>query len=240
MTVPPQPIWYHEVVVRQSTPWEQDLARGAGPGARSRGLLALLVGFATAACGSGGGAGGNAGVLPDSASSNLGGSNTQGATSAEARVEAALRAVLSEPVLRYANVRQGVSGAICGEVETRTRDGGGSGLRPFLVRPEGDAAISPTPTIALEDPDDRFPDLYMAWCASPEELRAIQQRMSRVPLPPLPPEIPVAEPPEPSSEPVDVDARDPPRREPRPQPRPQEDDSFFNSVVRPPRNAPPP
>ena len=198
----------------------------------------MLAAFAAAGCGSGGGSGGDS-AIPDAASSNLAGeANAQGTASAEGRAEVALSAVLSEPVLRYANVRQSVSGAVCGEVETRAGDGRRSGLRPFVVRPEGDAAVSPTPRIALEDPDDRFPDLYMAWCASPEELRSIQQRMGGATAAPPPAiEIPMADPPELPSEPAEVDARDPPRRERQSQPRPQDNDSFFNAVVRPPQDA---
>ena len=159
----------------------------------------------------------------------------------EAQAQAALRAVLAQPPVRLLNLREGFNEAICGQVELSAQGGSAGGTRPFLVTGRGQAYVSETPALRLEDPADPFPDLYMEWCASPEELRDLQDRIARLrpsdlqPLPaptenlagpaPLPEEAAPAPP-----------AATPPRPQPRAQPRPPNDDSFFNAVVRPPPN----
>ena len=204
---------------------------------RGPGRLALLGAFAAVACNSGGGpGGGNSVVLPEAEMNMAPGLSPEEAAQVRGRVETALGAALTDPILRYANVRQGVREAICGEVETSAAGGAGTGLRPFIVTPGGEAVISATPALRLEEPSDPFPDLYMEYCASAEELRAIAERMEGMTPPPPPPvehPAPGAPPvaaPEPS-EPRAADAPPPPPR--RPRPRPPGDDSFFNAVVRP-------
>ena len=204
----------------------------------------MLAGLAAAACGSGGGPGGNSAVLPESVPMNLSADlSPEEAARVQGRVETAFRVAITDPILRYANVRHGVREAICGEVETAAAGGAGTGLRPFIVTPSGEAFVSATPALRLDEPTDPFPDVYMEYCASTEELRAIRQRMEGMRPPPPPPvetTIPGAPPPPPlvpveEGNEADVPPRQPPPApsRPRPRPRPQGDDSFYNAVVRP-------
>ena len=155
-----------------------------------------------------------------------------------ARAAAALIMVLPGAVgAAYANVRSGSAGAICGEVDA----GNALGSRPFVVTPTGAAMLSPTSELRLEDPDDPFPDLYMQYCASAEELLRLGERMAgirppgAVPSPPVSGEIPL-----PGDDSVRADGVEelpPPQESGRRRPA---DDTFFNSVLRTPRSSTPP
>jgi len=132
----------------------------------------------------------------------------------------------------YSDVRGGAAGAVCGRVDANQADGGSPGPRPFVVTPEGVGLISSTAGIRFEDPEDLFPDFYIRWCATPEELRRIGPRIAAENtqdlLPPeepapiveaaLPPEGPPAVMPEPTAR-----AAAPP---------PTDEDSFSRAVLR--------
>jgi hypothetical protein len=145
-----------------------------------------------------------------------------------ARAQAALIGLIPNAAsARYVNVRQGTSGAICGAVET----GPEGQFHPFVVTAGGGAAVSASPRLEIANPEDPFPDLYMRYCATIEELSRLGEAMNGVTaaLPPLPPE---PDPPPlleddaaPGQEPEPADA--PPRR--------GDDESFYNAIVRPPR-----
>jgi hypothetical protein len=177
----------------------------------------------------------NAGVTPEDAAQ------------LQARAAAALSAVLIDPgSARYASIRSGAAGAICGEVDSKQPNGKHGGMRPFLVTPQGVAVISTTPQVVFADPSDIFPDLYIEYCASPEELTQLGPRLNEaarnpqdIPIPlaelplDLPKDLPKALPP----------AEAPPARErsaPAPTPVPvaprttsPDDDSFSSAVLRP-------
>jgi hypothetical protein len=87
------------------------------------------------------------------------------------KAAAGLRAILADPDdARYAELRPGTAGAVCGRIDTKQPDGKRTGFRPFVVTPEGVGVISLTPTVMLNDPEDIFPDYHIRWCATPEEL----------------------------------------------------------------------
>ena len=160
----------------------------------------------------------------------------------QARARAALDVILPDPNMRFANLRAGASNALCGEVEAKQIDGK-RGVRPFVITPEGVAVVSTTAQVQLTDPEDPFPDFYIRWCASPEELARLQPNMVGgetlglgVPppdIPDVPTDVPAALPapaPEPAREtpPAQAKAEAPSRP-----PAPTSDDSFFNAVARP-------
>jgi hypothetical protein len=165
----------------------------------------------------------------------------------QVRAAAALSGALIDPgSARYANIRSGASGAICGEVDSKQPDGKQGGMRPFLVTPQGVAVISTTPQVVFADPSDIFPDLYIEYCASPEELTRLGPRLSEAARNPEAIPIPAAEPP--LDVPMDLPkftppAEAPPARErPAPAPAPvpvaprttsPDDDSFSGAVLRP-------
>ena len=180
--------------------------------------------------------------------------NQNGANPAElqARAAAALSSILVDSAsARYANIRAGASNAVCGDVDFKQVGGKYTGFRPFVVSPEGVAVISRNPTVVFNDPNDPFPDFYIRWCASPEELKNLTTRVAagdpslRAPAPDMPLDnISMAAP---GGEPVrDIAAALPPRAtapEPaRPSPRPAgerpagtaagDEDSFFKAVKR--------
>ena len=128
----------------------------------------------------------------------------------------------------YARLRNGAGGAICGEVEAAGR----GVLFPFLVTPDGAAIVSRAPAIRLDDADDPFPDLYMQYCATVEELGRLGAQMNS--LVPAPVQEP---PPLPPSQSNAAEMDETPADEPGP--RPGDDESFFNAVVRAPRSAAP-
>jgi hypothetical protein len=140
---------------------------------------------------------------------------------------------------RYAEVRAGTAGAVCGMVDAKQPDGKYSGPRPFAVSPEGVAVVSTSPQVMFDDPEDVFPDFYIRWCATPAELRLIgprvalpgeppptveeipdllEQEIAAAP-PPLPPAAP--EPPPPTAQAKATTPAPPPG-----------DDSFSSAVVR--------
>lgn len=190
-------------------------------------MAAALLAGCDSASRSGGGGGGSA---PDPAIDNVTAATREEAVRLLGRVREALTlAVPNAAAARLANVRSVPGGAICGEVETGSEDA----LNPFVVLPGGEAVVSAAPELRLEDPDDPFPDLYMRYCASVEELLQLGDRMNQSvtvePPPPLPEPLP-------DVGPVDIPADTPPTPNAERPPQRGGDDSFFNSVVR----APPP
>jgi hypothetical protein len=202
----------------------------------------LLVPLAIAACrGSGGADAANqAAPAEDNAAAPAAGAQTE----LQERAMLALGATIPEiATARFISLRPGAGRAICGQVSLPGPGGTWSPARPFVVTPEGAAAVSATPTVAWNDPRDPFPEPYGIWCASPEELQAVQSRPNGFIPPPgdtpveLPADNAVSEPdlgvpPDFAGEPAP-----PPEPAPRPRrpvpPRDPNDDSFFNTVLPP-------
>ncbi len=162
----------------------------------------------------------------------------------QARATLAMAAILENPQgARYANLRLGSAGAICGDVDPAGATAARNGLRPFVVTPDGVAVISTATRIAFDDPQDPFPDYHIRWCATPEELATIPPEIPLAaaadPAPPveLIPEVPPTEVARPVAEPPPAAPRyrPPERIEPAPGPssRAPGDDSFSNAVLRP-------
>ena len=90
----------------------------------------------------------------------------------EARARAALAPLVADaataPLL---GVRQGVGGAVCGEVGT------GGGFRGFVAPPQGRPAIARSEGLDLTDIDDPYPPLYIRWCATSAELAALRPQL---------------------------------------------------------------
>jgi hypothetical protein len=157
----------------------------------------------------------------------------------QSRASEALRPILADPPsARLSNLRNGHAGAVCGHVDSKV-DGRYAGARPFLVTPDGAALISPTPEIGFGDPSDVFPDFYIRWCASPEELERVQPQMTapadtNAQMPEIPPppagaaQTPAPAPPTPQPSPP---ARETPKAR-QPVQRQPGDDSFMNAVLR--------
>ncbi|HEX8402860.1 MAG TPA: hypothetical protein VF628_14300 [Allosphingosinicella sp.] len=159
------------------------------------------------------------------------------------RAKTSLRAIIADPgSMRFANLRAGASGSVCGDVDAKQADGQ-KAVRPFVVTPEGVAVVSTTAQVKVDDPEDPFPDFYIRWCASPEELARLQPNMvggetlglgaPPPDIPDVPTDVPAALPapaPEPAREtpPAQAKAEAPSRP-----PAPTSDDSFFNAVARP-------
>lgn len=152
------------------------------------------------------------------------------------RAEQALAAILVDPKsARYSELRSGAAGAVCGLVDSKQADDEYAGPRPFVVTPDGVAVINPGPRIMFEDPEDIFPEFYIRWCASPDELSRIRPRIAMAPaLPeaPLPEELPAV--PEPPS---DLPGEPPPAeaaraKAPPPAVPPGGEDSFSRAVLR--------
>lgn len=161
----------------------------------------------------------------------------------QARAEAALAAILSDPDKRFANLRAGASNAVCGDVEAKQLDGK-RGVRPFVITPEGVAVVSTTAQVQLTDPEDPFPDFYIRWCASPAELARLQPNMvggetlglgaPPPDLPDVPPDLPIEAPLPPLAGPIPERPAAQAKAVPPPRPpAPTSDDSFFNAVARP-------
>lgn len=167
----------------------------------------------------------------------------------QARAAAALATITSAP--RFSEIKGGPLNAVCGKVDTKLPNGKYAGFRPFLVTPEGVAVISATPQIMFDDPADPFPDLYIRWCATPEEMQTIEPVLTRnaeAPPPPaeLPPEIidPVPQgnwgvvpgaapaPAVKSSEVAAVAAKEKTPQVPVVSRKPGDEDSFMKSVIR--------
>jgi hypothetical protein len=134
----------------------------------------------------------------------------------------------------YRNVRGGAGGAVCGEVAEKPAGRAAPVFRPFIVNPDGIAVVSPTPKLALTDPNDFVADAWIRWCASPEELQKLAPQLHKAgaspstpansaeafapsPAPDLPPPPPPT-PPQPPAKPPSTSV-----------------DSFFNSVQHSPR-----
>lgn len=174
------------------------------------------------------------------------GSLSADAAGLQARVDLAMAAVLQDPRgARYRDVRSGLAGTICGEVDPRRTRGGHAGFRPFLVTPEGVARVATSPRLTFDDPTDTFPDFYIRWCASAEELRRLEPELRRAiagsggavppgdPLPgvePLPEPLPGDQPSPPA----------PPVPSGKAEARPADVNSFINSVKRKPDQPPQP
>ncbi len=172
----------------------------------------------------------------------------------QSKAQALLGTVLTDPAsARFSGVRSGAAGSICGAVDSKGSDGRYTGPRPFVVTPEGVALVSPTAQVPFDQPDDIFPDFYIRWCASPEELARLGPMMTanQGPLPAVPVETPDLVPLDPpgaelpSQAPVPMERL--PAQERRPTeptgnpvgqskaaPRPQsaDGDSFFDAVLR--------
>jgi hypothetical protein len=117
-------------------------------------------------------------VVPASAGT-VPGQNGETAAQAQQRAVSALSVILPDAKsARYAEVRPGTAGAVCGLVDAKQGDGKYSGPRPFVVSPEGVAVVSTTPQVNFGDAEDLFPDFYIRWCATPAELRLIGPRIA--------------------------------------------------------------
>ncbi len=155
----------------------------------------------------------------------------------QARVEAAMKSVLQNSEgAAYRNLRPGLSDTICGEVDPAKAGGGRAGFRHFIITPQGAALLARGPVLTFDDPTDSFPDLYIRWCASEEELKRLGPQLDRAiasqagpdgmlgnveDIPPPPPPDNVAAPlPEPPPKPV-------------PSEKMGKGDSFFDSVRKP-------
>lgn len=167
----------------------------------------------------------------------------------QARAEAAIGAIAKDP--RFSEIRGGPLNAVCGKVDSKLPNGKYAGPRPFVVTPEGVAVISVTPSIMFDDPTDPFPDLYIRWCATPEEMQTIGPAIARTaeapPPPPaeLPPEtidpvptgnwgvVPGAAPP-PAPKAAEPAPAAPKEKTPPPpvKRQPGDEDSFMKSVIR--------
>ena len=210
-------------------------------GKMAGGVFAAAIALALAGCDSSDGGGGGGGRAAGEPAPQFELANGSAALSAEAmaqlraRIDAAMRGLPVQLVSpRYANLHPGTDGSVCGVVA----EGEGAVPRPFLVTPDGNGFVSDTPALALNDPDDPFPDLYMQYCATAEELSRLGrtlETMTPAPdsvLPPALPMPPVAQGEEEGDDAVAEPAPTPPPARPRARPR-GNDDSFFNSVWRP-------
>lgn len=165
----------------------------------------------------------------------------------QARAQAAVSATILDPrSARYANIRAGSGGSICGDVDAKGENGQMQGFRPFVVSPEGVAVVSSASTIMFDNPADMFPDFYIRYCAPPEELPMLQRKMAEqvganLPPPPAEPEpapLPPGDLPLPDSPIMATPPAPPPgARKPaapkaQPKAQPGDEDSFFNAVIR--------
>jgi hypothetical protein len=184
-------------------------------------------------------------AAPSAAAASAG--NLSGdAAGLQARVDRAMAAVLQDPAgARYREVRSGLAGTVCGEVDPSRTGGGHAGFRPFLVTPEGVARAAISPRLSFDDPTDPFPDLYIRWCASAEELRRLEPELRRAiarsggaspPAGTLPGDDPLTDsfPAEPGGQPPPSPPSPPAKAE-----SPPDLDSFINSVKRKPDQPPP-
>ena len=169
----------------------------------------------------------------------------------QARAQTAMSAAIMDPAsARYANLREGSGGSICGDVNAKGEDGRLQGFRPFVVSPEGVAVVSSAATIMFNNPADMFPDFYLRYCAPLEELPMLHRKMAeRSPDLPPPPDASLGPPPPGDLAPLDLPAVAPPPAPPPPPSPPSarqpaapqaqakarggDEDSFFNSVIRP-------
>jgi hypothetical protein len=214
-----------------------------------RWLAALLL---LAGCGSKSENADGGGETPAAMDVGLEGAPTMDPAQMQAKAAALIGAIAKDP--RFGDLSAGPLNAICGQVDSKQPNGKYSGFRPFVITPEGVAVISATPRIMFDDPADPFPDLYIRWCATPEEMQTIGPMIAKnTELPPpaeLPPETidPVPEgnwgvvpggaplPPAPPKA-VEAPASAPKEKAPPPAPvvnrQPGDEDSFLKSVIRP-------
>jgi hypothetical protein len=134
------------------------------------------------------------------------------------------------------NVRAGAGGSVCGDVTTA-----GQPPRAFVITPDALAVVASGPKLRFSDPSDFAADAYVRWCATPDELNAIQAEIRRAAADPAnivmtqtvtaaAPEA--AAPPGDLPPPPDVPAPAPPRPAAKPAapPPPADIDSFMNAV----------
>lgn len=210
---------------------------------RMRIALSLLLFLS--ACGSKNDSETARGGQPDSTNLEFSPPGTLSLAQLESKAAQALASVLLSPRdARYWNVRPGSGGAVCGEVDSRQEDGKFGGPRPFVVTAEGVAVVSPATRVVYGDPGDLFPDFYIRWCATPEELAKLgpnireeapaepgMSNMANVTDMPLP--APASEPPLPAAPPASPPAEAPKAEQASPRKQPSGDqDSFFNAVIR--------
>jgi hypothetical protein len=168
----------------------------------------------------------------------------------QAKAAAAIGVIAQDP--RFSEIRGGPLNAVCGKVDSKLPNGKYAGPRPFVVTPEGVAVISATPAIMFDDPADPFPDLYIRWCATPEEMQTIGPAIARNAEMPPPPPAPLPETIDPVPQgkwgvvpgaapaPAPKAAEAPPaakEKAPPPAPvvnrQPGDEDSFMKSVIKP-------
>lgn len=102
------------------------------------------------------------------------------AVPSQERVDQAMSVILLDPKsARYSNLRNGAGGAICGEVDSKQPNGRHGGPRPFVITPEGVGVVSTTASVSFDDPSEIFPDFYIRYCASPEELQRLGPGLQR-------------------------------------------------------------
>ena len=139
---------------------------------------------------------------------------------------------------RYANLRAGAAGSVCGNVDSKQGDGNYSGPRPFVITPEGVAVISTASRVVFDDPLDPFSDFYIRWCASPDELRRLGPEIAGSLNTPVeagsqPPDFAEALP----AEAIDIAPPEPPPAEQRPAPG-ATSDGRWGQTARPGASAP--
>ena len=162
------------------------------------------------------------------------------------RIQQSLAPILMDPAsARYANVRSGAAGAVCGNVDAK-QAGTFTGFRPFVITPDGVAVVSTASRVLFNDALDPFSDFYIRWCASPEELQRIGPEIAAAPdpltdpgaapppdlvdlVPPQAPATPEAPAPEPRPAPDQRWGQAPKTATPAPKPG---DDSFGSAVIR--------
>ena len=171
------------------------------------------------------------GASPAGRESSSKASPAEQAAQIQQRAERALAAILADPAgARYSDLRAGAAGALCGRVEDRQAGGRSDGSRPFVVTPEGVAVLSATAEVMFTDPEDLFPDFYIRWCASPDELRRIGPRIAAAPLPETVPAEVLTGPTE--GAPLPPAAAEVAKAAPPAAPPPVEEDSFSRAVLR--------
>jgi hypothetical protein len=186
------------------------------------------------------GTGGNLSSAAASPQSNLAAPTAESPEAVEERVRTAMDRILQNGRnLSYSNLRGGAEGAACGTVDLPGRSGKPDS-RLFVVVADGSAVISKRSGIAMEDPEDPFPDLYIRLCATPQELATLAARVREAPPPPAPPPLPSPEQPIPQPAPADVPsqaaapAAPPPSPAPPQNPSPSAGDNFLKAVKRAP------
>lgn len=163
----------------------------AGIAVKLRGLATVLL---LSACGSQGPSETDSGTQPDpslAAQDLSAGAPAEDPALLQAKAARAIKGIITDPKsARYAKIRSGVGGAICGEVDSKQSNGKFGGFKPFVVTPDGVAVVSNAAGISFADPDDLFPDFYIRWCASPEELQTLGPDLQTASIAPGPADLP--------------------------------------------------